>query len=133
MASSTKIVSLCICALISTFVIFTEAHKGGNNIIEPFLAAGVLAMLFKNKKYGYGRSNQQFRQHPPAVQQSYAPAGPEIQGVREVQGHVVQEYEEVPHRGNNPRYQYAGDAAAEMYMQPRYVRARYGQPRFVRY
>lgn len=124
MASSTKIISLCICFIIASLLIVAESHKGPSyGIMEPFLAAGVLTMLLdKNKEHGLGR-NAHYQQRQPAVQ-TYEP---QVQVVRGVQDHVLQEYQ-VPTNGNSPRYetgryQYIEDDDAEVMTEPRYVRS----------
>lgn len=73
MASSRKIITLCLCLMLVSFGVVVEAgqgmmglfgggggkHGGGNEMLETLLAAGILAMLLKNIGHGYshGRSS----------------------------------------------------------------------------
>lgn len=127
MSSTTKIISVCLCCIITYFIIVTEAGHH-SSALEPLLACGVLSLLLKDKHKYTGRA-QSYHQPRPAFQ-SFEPAG--IQGGREVQGNDDHEYQDQQRinggRYEIGRYQYADDAADEMFTQPRYVQSTYNRP-----
>lgn len=77
MASATKLLSLCLMAIVSTLGIIVEAGHSHYAALEPLLAVGLLSMLLKDKGkghkgHGYTGRAQSFEEnrqlHEPAVQ-----------------------------------------------------------------
>lgn len=65
MASPKKIISFCLCFILTSSVVFVEAGYGmfglgggrrGNEALEALLAAGIIAMLLRNQGHSFGYS-----------------------------------------------------------------------------